>query len=272
MTTVRLLLRPATGPVRVVGVLLRASLICLVSGAPLLAQGPSVHWHHRGEMPPGAIGSQRLGRGGPLSGYFQPVAIHAPQGALISTVTGGRFDQPEPSPVTVGMLVAPVYRLRITQIPHHPGMEVFPTVEIIDRLYPPAGEATRFPIPIAISQEELELALDGKFVTRVIYVEDPDRALPVAEQPNEQNWFEVEPDQNPLEVADHLGRPIAILRLGGRLPSDAGPDARFLHGSPPVRWFESSLRPPRQNHNTSERRQLQASERLRGAFPVDYGH
>ena len=222
-------------------------------------------------MPPGAIGSWRLGRGGPLSGYFQPVAIRAPQGALISTATRGRFDHPEPSPVTVGMLVAPVYRLRITQIPHHPGLEVFPTVEIIDRLYPPVGEVLRFPIPIAISQEELELALDGKFVTRVIYVEDPDRALPVAELPDEQNWFDVEPDQDPLEVADRLGRPIAILRMGGRLPGDAGPDAQFLHGSPPVRWFESSPRPLRRNHNMSKRRRLQASERLRNAYPDGYG-
>ena len=270
MTTVRLLRRPATGPVRVAGELLRASLICLVSGAPLLAQGPTVHWQHRGVMPPGAIGGLRLGRGGPLSGYFQPVAIHVPQGALVSVAVDGRFDQPEPTPVQVGMLIAPVYRLRVTQVPNYPGMEVFPTVEIIDRLYPPPGEALRFPIPIVISAEELELALEGKFVTRVIYVEDPDRALPVAQRVETQNWFEVEPDQDPLEMADRLGRPVAILRLGGRLPGDAGPDQRFLHGSPPLRRHEISPTPPGQPNGAAKRRRLQTSTRLRKAFPVGY--
>jgi len=39
---------------------------------------------------------------------------------------------------------------------------------------------------------------------------------------------------DPLEVADRLGRPVAIVRLGGRLPDAMGPDQRFLYGSPPV--------------------------------------
>ena len=42
---------------------------------------------------------------------------------------------------------------------------------------------------------------------------------------------------NPLDVADGLGRPMAILRIGGRLPDASGPDEVFLYGSPPLlRW------------------------------------
>ena len=36
-----------------------------------------------------------------------------------------------------GMLIGQVYRLRVTNIPHQPGVEVFPTIQVIDRLYPP---------------------------------------------------------------------------------------------------------------------------------------
>jgi len=37
-----------------------------------------------------------------------------------------------------------------------------------------------------------------------------------------------------LAMADALGRPVAILRLGARLPSNAaGPDEQFLYGCPP---------------------------------------
>ena len=88
---------------------------------------------------------------------------------------------------------------------------------MIDRLYPPLGQERRFPIPVDITKEELELALSGRFVTRVIYLEDPQHALPVAEQPDEQTYFQIPPGDNPLDVADRLGRPMAILRLGGSL-------------------------------------------------------
>ncbi len=86
------------------------------------------------------------------------------------------------------------------------------------------------------------MALEGKFVTRVIYLEDPLTALPVAEDPHEQSYFEVAAHDNPLEVADRLGRPMAILRLGGRLPEAEGPDAAFLFGSPPwVRFHQPAV-------------------------------
>jgi hypothetical protein len=172
-----------------------------------------------------------------LSGYFQPVEIRAPEGVLISTAEAGAFQTPRPSPVPLGMQVGTVYRLRVTHIPNRPGAEVYPTIEIIDRLYPPPGEALRFPIPIVLTQTELNLALEGNFVTRVIYLEDAERAFPHKQPPGEQFWFEAPEGDNPLEVADRLGRPVAILRMGGRVPGAAGPSPRFLFGSPPVRHF-----------------------------------
>ncbi len=45
-------------------------------------------------MPPGAIGSRQLQRGGPLPGFFQPVEIKAPAGALISLASGDQFGRP----------------------------------------------------------------------------------------------------------------------------------------------------------------------------------
>ena len=194
-----------------------------------------VHMQHAGKLPPGMIGAQQVARGGPLAGYFQPVQIKAPAGAMVSLAIDGQFSAPQRTPLTVGMFVAPVYRLRVTQIPNHIGEEVYPTVEVINRIYPPVGEEFRFPIPIELTQTELEMALTGKFVTRVVYLEDPQQALPIVRHPqSEQSYFEVRPTDDPLEVADRLGRPVAILRIGGRVPDAAGPDQKFLYGSPPV--------------------------------------
>src|ERR671923_59928 len=74
-------------------------------------------------------------------------------------------------------MAGPVYGWRFPEIPNTPALKFFPTVEVIDRLYPPPGLALRYPIPIELTQEELELAIRGAFVTRVIYVEDPRQPL-----------------------------------------------------------------------------------------------
>ncbi len=221
---------------RIAGNVMVVSLVWSSLSVMLSAEQP-VHFNHGGIMPPGAIGSQQLLRGGPLPGYFQPVEIKAPPGVLISTAETGSFSAPQRAPFKAGFLIGSVYRFRVTNIPQQEGMEVYPTLEVIDRTYPPVGLEFHFPVLVELTQEELEMALDGKFVTRVVYLEEPAAALPAAEQPDEQTYFEAREGENPLDVADSLGRPMAILRIGARVPSPEGPDETFLYGSPPlVKW------------------------------------
>src|SRR5207244_12170007 len=116
--------------------------------------------------------------------------IRAPKGAAISTSESGQFSGPKLAPLSVGLLIGSVYRLRVTNIQQQKGQEVYPTIEVINRLYPPMGMEFKFPIPIELTQEELEMALSGRFVTRVVYLEEPEAALPVAQKPGEQSYFE----------------------------------------------------------------------------------
>jgi len=200
----------------------------------LPAQQPSVHYDHQGMMPPGAIGARQLQRGGPVPGFFQPVEIKAPPGALVSLAVANQFDEAAAGPRKVGFLVGAVYRLRVANIRLAEGAEVFPTIEVIDRLYTPTDQQRRFAIPIDITEEDLKLALDGKFVTRVVYLENPRNALPARQVPGAPMCFDAAPGQDPLAVADGLGRPVAILRLGARLPSENDlMNPVFFFGSPP---------------------------------------
>jgi len=161
-------------------------------------QVPKAHFYHESGMPPGAIGSVRLARGGPLCGYFQPVTIKIPEGSTAALAQAGTFAEATPALPEVGLLVGSVYRLRVTNIPFQEGAEVFPTVELIDRVYPPRGKELQFPIPIEITAEDLRLAAAGKFVTRVIYVEDPTSAQASTNSiPGEQTWFDVAPARIP---------------------------------------------------------------------------
>jgi hypothetical protein len=233
-------------------------LVLLGLTATLSAQAPDVHYLHHGTMPPGAIGSMQLVRGGPLLGYFQPVEVRAPSGVSISLAEEGVFAEPNPAPLKVGLLIGQVYRIRVTDIPLQPGMEVFPTIEVVDRLYTPQGREQRFPIVIELTKEDLRFSVEGKFVTRVIYLEDPRSALPISEDPDRQTWFEAPPGADPLAVADQLGRPMAILRMGARLPDyTTGPDPSFLFGCPPLERYEPDVKvlpqPPRANSTGARR-------------------
>jgi hypothetical protein len=134
----------------------------------------------------------------------------------------------------IGLAIGPVYRLKVTEIPDYPGLEVFPTVEVVGRLFPPPGQRLRFPIPIELTLDELLLAAEGRFITRVIYLEDPLLAPASAREGEEQPWIEARPGEDPLVMADHLGRPMAILRLGGRVPEHNQPEASFVYGAPPA--------------------------------------
>jgi hypothetical protein len=167
-----------------------------------------------------------------LAGFFQPVEIKAPAGVSISLAATNQFGPAQKAPRRVGLLIGSVYRLRVTNIPlpQAEGMEIFPTIEVIDRTYAPADQQVRFAIPVEIAAQDIELALQGKFVTRVIYLEDPHNALPIRSADN-QSWFDVGSGRDPLAVADELGRPVAILRLGARVPGQ-GPDSNFYFGSP----------------------------------------
>lgn len=204
-----------------------------------MAQEPlSPHYPYSTALPPGAVGAWRVERGGPIRGYFQQVELKAPEGVQIALAADGNFTESQDAPVKVGMLVAPVYRLKVTNVPNRDGEELFPTIEIVDRVYPPRGKHRQFPIPVELTETDLNLALDGNFVTRVIYIEDPTAALPRAEG-QEQSWFDAGPGANPVEVADRLGRPVAILRMGGVTPDPfEGPDMRFLNGCPPFTVFQ----------------------------------
>ncbi len=195
---------------------------CAQSGALAQAQQDAIHYRHSDRTPPGVVGQWQIRRGGPYPGYYQPIELTGPPGLKVAfATTQGQqqgFEPVRAVPVQAGLQISGIYRLRVTGIPLQEGREVFPTIEVIDRLFPPAGLRWKYPIPIDLTVNDLNLALEGKLVTRVIYLEDPAQALPVADQPGEQRWLDAGPGENPLQLADVFGRPVAILRLGGRSP------------------------------------------------------
>jgi hypothetical protein len=149
-------------------------------------------------------------------GYTQPVEVRVPGGVTVATADAGGYSTPHESKLLVGVQAGCVYRFRAEGVPGFPGVAIFPTVELIDRLYPPAGKADDFPVPIELTLDDLRIAAQGGFVTRVVYIEDPRTALPIDEKRGGQQSFDAPLGDDPLVLADELGRPIAIVRIGSR--------------------------------------------------------
>ena len=197
-------------------------------------------------MPPGQIGSQRMMVRPEMFGYAQPIRFVLPEQADVAVWDGNAYQPLDAAASVVRMQLGAIYRLKITGIPNRPGEEVYPSIEVINRLYPPAGKADQFPVVVHITQKELERALDGKYVVRVTYLEDPETALPYAQADSDQPFTLVGAAEDPLHVAASLGRPLTLVRMGSRIPLDDTGSAFELGGAPfqiVERTFNNGLQP-----------------------------
>jgi uncharacterized repeat protein (TIGR01451 family) len=153
----------------------------------------------------------------------QVVRFQGPEGLVVEVLA------PAPVPVpqgdgagilTVGLKRGVGYRLRIAGIPERPGSELFPVIEVVGHLHRPEGvDPGKYPIRVVFIQDDLDDALDrARLVTKVIYLEDPDQAIPFRMAKDQIPVLTLNPTEAPLQVATALGRPVAIVRLGARTP------------------------------------------------------
>ena len=162
--------------------------------------------------------------------WMQPISVETPSGGNVSVFSGSNIPVgTAASPAKMAANVGHLYRFRITDMPEFPGVEVFPTVELVDRLHPPAGREFDFPIPIILTRQDILTVEQGQLVTRVIYLEQPQFAQ-VLDPLRRQIPQQVSPSENALKEADRLGRPMAIIRIGGRHPSPNSPPSFFGTG------------------------------------------
>ena len=118
-------------------------------------------------------------------------------------------------------------------------LALYPSIELIDRTYPPPAARLDFPIPIELTEDDLRQAAAGKYITRIVYIEDPNFAsVFVQETDNMTPIFDVLPTEDSFATADALGRPVAIIKLGNRTPThDLARSKGFLFGSPPFEQY-----------------------------------
>jgi len=145
------------------------------------------------------------------------IAFLGPEGGEVAwDISGqGMFDStPLILPGRQNFTQAAIYRLKLTNLPDRPGVELYPTLEIAPVSPRTDAYLAHAPIPIQFTDEDLDQVLSGNFVTKVIYLPDPKfQELSLAGVETLVST-RLGPGVDPISEADHRGSIMAILRIG----------------------------------------------------------
>ena len=211
---------------------------CILSQCGILSNAQAGEFGVRHNMPP----ANRLAEpgpmvGGPGPGVMMPETIPVPgyyAGATIPTVQV-LFNQPQSmkilydvvgdSTFTSDSLVVPgrlefaqggIFRLKLTDIQGREGVELYPTLEVGTASYRTAAYLAHNAIAIQFTEEDLDQALSSNFVTKVIYLPDPEFQGDAISGIDTLVSTRLEPGLDPIVEADRRGSILAIIRLGNK--------------------------------------------------------
>ncbi len=217
--------------------MLSAAAVSIVLSTFATAQTPfgeGVYHPLDQRTPPGRAGRWSGIVGNITPGYFQPVKVELPEPGTVTFFHGlARRPVDLTEPNQVRLAVGALYRLKIGGMQSFPGIELYPSIELFDHLHPPAGLIDEYPVPIEFTEEEIRMAIGGQLVTKVVFIEEP-RLAATVDTPSPLPVRTIANRANLIAEADRVGRPMAIVRLGGRVPSLHGGDSTFFGSGAPV--------------------------------------
>jgi hypothetical protein len=203
-----------------------------------------------GALPPGLRPPGAVAAVGALTGAPQPqfpiqrteVRFVGPPGMKISWYgptadgRGGFGPQFLEAPARYNFLQASIYRLKLSDIPNRPGMELYPTLEVVPAKAKTCTFLAHSAVPIAFTEEDLEQVAAGNFVVKVIYLPDPQFQDLAATGPDEVVSSRLEPGMDPIVEAKRRGSILLVVRLGNidlEAPNTPSMDAPNPFACPP---------------------------------------
>ena len=129
----------------------------------------------------------------------------------------GQFDsEPLVCPGRANFPQGAIYRLKLSSIPGRPGAELYPTLEVGPVMPRSDAFLAHNAIPVLFTPEDFDQVLSGNFVTKVIYLPDPEfQELAVAGVETLVST-RLDPGVDPIVEADRRGAILAIMRLGNK--------------------------------------------------------
>ena len=142
-----------------------------------------------------------------------------PQGMQVTwdTSGSGNFEStPLVAPGRINLTQAGLYRMKLQDIPGHEGMELYPTIEVGPSNPRTLAYLAHNAIPLQLTIDDFNQVMAGNFVTKVIYLPDPEfQELAVAGVETLVST-RLDPGVDPVIEADRRGSILAILRIGNK--------------------------------------------------------
>ncbi len=198
-------------------------------------------------LPPSAMmahpGPGVEGPGPGVLGYqpaMAPVAASSqiyfvgPEGLAINwdVTAPGRFDSEQlVAPARYNFPQGALYRLKLTNIPGRPGVELFPSIEVAPTLPRTEAFLAHNAIPVEFTDEDFDQVMTGNFVTKVIYLPDPEFQEPALAGVGTLVSTKLDPGVDPIVEADRKGAIMAIVRLGNKDLGIASPSGEMMGGA-----------------------------------------
>lgn len=109
-----------------------------------------------------------------------------------------------------------IYRLKLTSIAGREGVELYPTIELATITRRTASYLSHSAIPIQFTDEDFDQVMAGNFVTKVIYVPDPEFQELALAGVDTLVSTRLDPGIDPVVEADRRGSVMAIIRMGNK--------------------------------------------------------
>jgi hypothetical protein len=159
------------------------------------------------------------GGGGYASGPTSQIGFVGPDGMQVrwDAAVPGSFDsEPLVTPGRYDFPQGEMYRLKITDIPGREGAELYPSLEVAPVTPRTAAYLAHNAVPFQLTEEDLDQVMSGNFVTKVVYLPDPDyQELAVAGVETLVST-RLDPGVDPVVEADRRGSILAIIRIGNK--------------------------------------------------------
>lgn len=149
------------------------------------------------------------------------VRFTAPVGMKIawqSLESPGQFTEPQLEvPARYNFMQGQIYRLKISNIENVDGLQgvdLYPTLEV----YPGNAKVNAYlahnTVPVEFTAEDFQQVVTGNFVTKVIYLPDPEFQELAIPGVDVLVSTRLDPGQDPVEEAHRRGAILAVVRLG----------------------------------------------------------
>ncbi|MFN4259357.1 MAG: hypothetical protein ACK4RK_08655 [Gemmataceae bacterium] len=120
------------------------------------------------------------------------------------------------APARYNFIQAAIYRLKLSAIPNRPGLELYPTLEVVPGNPKTEAFLAHSAVPVFFTEEDFEQVASGNYVVKVIYLPDPqyqDLAY-TGPGPDEVVSSRLEPGVDPIKEACRRGSILVVIRLG----------------------------------------------------------